>query len=136
MDRLLGALVALGQIGLAAATRISIMVLCSAFAAVAATGAVGCLVAALWVAALPHLGPAGAALAAAGALGLISLIPIALVFTIGHRGRRQARVSPDTQTALIEVSRLLKESKGAMLLGALIAGLAAGSAHRGSRSTS
>ena len=134
MDRLLRIVVALGEIGVvhakAVATRISIMAFCAAFAAVAVTGAIGCLVAALWVIALPNFGPAGAALAAAGALILLSLALIALALLVGRRGPRQARFSQDSQMALVEVSRLLKDCQGAMLLGALIAGLAAGSGQR------
>jgi hypothetical protein len=126
--------VAVGRVGVtyskAVATRISLMALCGAFAALAGAGAIGCLVAALWVFALPNLGPVGAALATAGALSLLSLVLIAVAFTVGRRVRRGTRFSPDAQMALIEVSRLVKDCKGAMLLGALVAGLAAGSGPR------
>jgi hypothetical protein len=106
------------------------MALIGAIAAVAATSAVGCLVAALWLFVLPSFGPAGAALIAAGALGLLSLVLIALALVIDRRARRRARFKHDSEMAQMEASRLLNHRTGAMLLGALVAGLAAGSAHR------
>jgi hypothetical protein len=134
MEGLLSCANAIARLGVssavAAARRFSIMTLYGAFAAVAAVGMTGCLVAALWIFVLPSFGPAGAALAAAGALGLLSLVLIALALLVarGHRGASRSLRRSDS--AVIEAMGLLKEHKGAVLLAAVVAGLAAGHAHR------
>jgi hypothetical protein len=114
----------------AAARRISVMALGGAFAVVAAMGTIGCLVAALWIFALPSFGQGGAALVAAGALFLLSLVLFALVLRFG-RGRQRPRPSGHgSQIPAADIARLLRENKGAVLLAAVVAGLAAGHAHR------
>lgn len=112
--------------GTAAAARISLMALCGALAGIAVTGATGCAVTALWIIALPGLGAAGAALTAAGALGLLSMALVALAVIVSRRGRKPTVIVHHSELLPIEVMRLMKDDKVAMLLAALVVGLAAG----------
>ena len=134
MNGLLEAVVALVRIGAAqgtsTATRIPAMALFGAFAVLAAMGAIGCLVAALWIVAVPSLGPAGAALLAAAALGLGALVLVASLLLLKHRVPPPT-VSPLNWPLLLgEAKRLWTDDKAALLLTALIAGLATGRPHR------
>jgi hypothetical protein len=94
MEGLIAPVVALLQIGLArgvaAAARITVMAACGALAVIAALCAIGCAVAALWIAVLPSLGPAGAALAAAGALLLLSAAKSLTIFSRSADGAASA----------------------------------------------
>jgi len=88
--------------------------------------AIGCLLAALWFAVLPHSGPAGAFLIVAGVLVLMSLI-VAMIPRL-VRAPPAPRAEPDvsTQALLTDASRLMSDNKGAALLAALLVGLCEG----------
>jgi hypothetical protein len=131
MDALLGPLLALARAGIssgqAAAGRISIGAFCGVLAGIAATAAVGCGMAALWIVVLPNLGPAGAALLLAGLLAILFLALLTLTWAIVWRDRRRPHLTVGGEEALLAMARLFGEHKGAVLLAALVAGLAAGS---------
>lgn len=101
-------------------------------AALMALAALGCVVAALWVALVPAIGAAGAALASA------ALLLATGGATLGARNLlARRRAVPATGTAqaspdLAEAARLtFNANKMALLLGALAAGAAAAEAQRG-----
>jgi hypothetical protein len=87
------------------------MVLAIALAVLCATAAAGCLLAALWLYAIPLTGPAGAPLVVAGALLLASAAALAVATVL-----RRPRPAPPPPGGT-----------AAMLLAALVAGIAAGS---------
>ena len=108
----------------AATRRIVTAALCAGFASMLMLAAFGCAATALWNLALPALGPVGAPLIVAGTL---SAATVALATAAGfllRRGRR--RPSAATQQLLLsQASRIFNEHKGAVLLAAVIAGIAA-----------
>lgn len=130
MDGLLGTVIALVRFGASqggpTVTRIPAMALLGAFAALAAAGVIGCLIAALWIFTAPQLGPAAAALVAAAALGLCTLVLVASLLLVKHRARRPSANAPDWTLLRGEAKRLWKDDKAALLLTALIAGLLTG----------
>jgi|SRR5690348_4837088 hypothetical protein len=93
-------------------------------------GAWGCICAALWIGLTPSLGPVGAPLAVA-ALCVLAAAILALVAWALQR-RRRARVEPAAQVEalLSEASNLIKEHKGAAVLGAILLGMLAGNSGR------
>jgi len=117
-----------GGIG-AAARRAGIAIVCVLVALALAVAAAGCAVAALWIYALPLLGPVGAPLGVAGAL-LLAALAVLLV----ARGALRAKPAsaPPAGDVLIaaELLRLVRERKLEMLIAALTAGLVAGAGSR------
>jgi hypothetical protein len=107
--------------------RIALAVFCASLAAICAIASGACAIYALWIFALPRLGPVGAPLGAAAAL-LGSSIALLVVMQALVRLRRRGN-PPDIARlfGIAEATRLFKENKGAMLVAALVAGLIAGS---------
>jgi len=110
--------------------RMTAAALCASLAAVSVIAAGGCAAAALWLFAIPHVGAAGAPLVAAGGL----LVFCVVLMTVARGVLRYRRRAPSSTAApelpLGEVLRLFSENKGAVLLAALVAGLAAGNSGR------
>lgn len=121
-----------GQRGSSNAGRMTTGALYTGMAVVAVTAGIACGVAALWIYLIPVIGPAGAALSAAG----VFLITGGALMLIA---RNLFRPSPDEdmlerEPLADELVGLLRDGverhKGASLLAALVAGLAAGSNNR------
>lgn len=117
----------------ASAMRAVIAGLCAMCAAVLTLAALGCAVAALWIHALPTLGPAGAPLAAAAALLGATLIAAGAAWLVLQRPRRR-RVDPGAmpRQMLAEAGRVVGQHKGVALLAALVAGMVVARGGRGS----
>ena len=116
-----------GAAGVVAATRRTAMAaLPMTVAALCAMAAFGCVVAALWLFALPYVGPAGAALCAAGLL-LAGALAMALLAKSLTRPEPRPAPPPIAADALIaEAMRVFRDHKGAVFAAALVAGLCAG----------
>ena len=114
----------------AATVRMTAAALCAGLAAVLALAALGCTATALWVLALPTLGPVGAPLVVAACLSVMTLI----LATAGWLIMRRKRLRPDIAVApeflLSEATRFFNEHKGAALLAALVAGMAVANGSR------
>ena len=117
-----------GGIG-ATARRASGAFACMMIALALAAAAVGCAVAALWIYALPLLGPVGAPLAVAGALLIAALVLLLVARRIVHAKPASAPL-PGDAIAAAELALLMKEHKLEMLIAALTAGLVAGAGNR------
>jgi len=95
-------------------------------AAACALAALGCAVAALWLALRPLVGPVAAWLIGAGALlAVAATLLIVVRRAVKRRGAPGPGAAPGAD-AIAELARLVGEHKGAFLLSALLAGLAAG----------
>lgn len=114
----------------AAAGRIAGAVLCAGFMMMFFVAALGCGVAALWIYALPVVGPVAAPLVAAGALLVACLILMAIARGLLSRKRSASGSAAVPELILAEVTRLFKEHKGSVLLAAFIAGLVAANGSR------
>ena len=117
----------------AATRRTAIAALPAAAAALLAAAAIGCITAAIWIAAIPHVGMAGAALCAAAVL-LAGAGGMALI--AHHLNRPIApRVSPapSADALVAEGIRLFQNHKGVALAAALVAGLCAGNETKAGR---
>jgi hypothetical protein len=115
----------------AALARLVLVAVCATLAAVMMLGALGCLAAALWIYALPSLGPVGAPLVVAAAFLIVTLILVALACRIRRPARRKAAAAPAAAASLApEIARILKDHKGTVLLAAALAGMAAASGRR------
>jgi hypothetical protein len=110
--------------------RMTAAALCASLAALSAIAAGGCAVVALWLWAIPHVGPVGAPLVAAGGLLVICAVLMIVAGGILHRRRRVAGAMPASGLRLEEVLRLFSENKGTVLLAVLVAGLVAGNSGR------
>lgn len=111
---------------IAEAVRMGRTVMLVYVAATCGFGVLGCLLAALWIAVLPHVGPAGAPLVVAGALALIGVVTIAV---LRQRDPIPPVVAPrqdDIATLIDAASALTRADKVPALLAALLAGFAAG----------
>ncbi len=99
-------------------------------ALVMAGAAWGCICAALWIGLTPSLGPVGAPLIVAALCILVAGILALVAWALTRR--RRARVEPGLQVEalLSEASNLIKEHKGAAVLGALLLGMLAGNSGR------
>ena len=95
-------------------------------AAVLASFALGCALAALWIYARPSLGAAGAPLLVAGVLLVLALAALLPVWRLRRRRRAPPSAGDLAAELLAEAARLTKAHEGPMLLAALIAGFTAG----------
>lgn len=110
--------------------RITAAAVCASFAAVGTLAALGCVAVALWIFALPTLGPVGAPLVVAAALLMVTLGLATAAWLILRQNQRQSGAATSPQWLLTEATRLLKENKGPALLAAVIAGMAAANGGR------
>ena len=110
--------------------RMTAAALCASLAAVSAIAAGGCAAVALWLWAIPHVGPVGAPLVAAGGLLVFCAVLMIVARGIVHHRRRVASSMPASGLRLEELLRLFSENKGTVLLAALVAGLVAGNSGR------
>ena len=119
---------ALGTTGSGGPTtgRMTAAALCASLAAVSAIAAGGCGTVALWLYAIPYVGPAGAPLVAAGGLLAFCVVLMTVARGILHYRRRASQIAPAPGLRLEDVLPLFRENKGPVLLAALVAGLAAG----------
>jgi len=124
------ALIEFGKAGGArtAATRVTAVALCAGLAAVLSLAALGCAAAAFWIGLLPMVGAVGAPLVVAASLTTAALILAASAWLV-MRDRRpgpDAAMMPDLllPDLVSEATRLFREHKGAVLLAALVAGMA------------
>jgi len=108
----------------AATGRMTAAALCAGLGAVLGLAVLGCAAAALWNYALPPLGPVGAPLVAAAALSVVALILALASWRILCRRQPAPGGAMAPQLLLSEAGLLFVEHKGAMLLAALIAGMA------------
>jgi len=134
MKILLAALarLALAQRAGAAAGRYATAAACGLLAAVVVFAALGCAAAALWLFALPYVGPVWAPLIVAGAFLLLALVLLA----VARAALRRKSAAPPLDMAalsalLAEAEPLVKQNLMSLLLAALIAGAVAGSGRRG-----
>jgi hypothetical protein len=119
----------------AATLRMMAAGLCAGLAILLMLGVLGCISAALWLSVLPSLGPVGAPLIVAGFLALLALILAAAGWLILRPKRRRAAAAATSaalapQMLMAEAARLFKEHKGAVMLAAVIAGMAAANGKR------
>lgn len=114
----------------AATIKMTAAALCAGLAAVLMLAALGCAACALWIVALPSLGPVGAPLVAAAGLSLVTLILGMTGWRIVRQGRQRPAITVAPEFLLSEATRLFSEHKGAVLLAALVAGMAAASGGR------
>ena len=101
---------------------------CGLVAIPAVLGVIGCLVAALWVALSPQIGPVGAPLACAGALFLFCGVLALLAMLFLRRRDPPVAAGAGLLDLLqhLEGRHLFRENKLNVLLGALVAGLVMG----------
>jgi len=114
----------------AATIRMSAAALCAGLAAMLVLAAFGCAATALWIAVLPALGPVGAPLVVAAGLSIVTLIVAMLGWRIMRYGRQRSNVAVAPEFLLSEATRFFSEHKGAVLLAALVAGMAAANGSR------
>jgi len=108
----------------AATIRMTAAAICAAFAAVLILAALGSAATALWIFTLPSLGPVGAPLVVAAALSTLTLsLATAAWLIMRHSRRKLGATAP--QLLLTEATRLFNEHKGAVLMAAVVAGMAA-----------
>ncbi len=116
-----------GRLG-AAAGRVGAALACVLVAAAFAAAALGCGFAALWLYALPLVGPVGAPLVVAGALLVVALALLLLA-------RRMVQLpvaapAPSSKAVSAEIDKLMAEHKTEMLLAALVAGMCVGAGNK------
>jgi hypothetical protein len=114
----------------AATIRMSAAALCAGLAAMLVLAAFGCAATALWIAVLPALGPVGAPLVVAAGLSIVTLIVAMIGWQIVRHGRQRSPVAVAPEFLLSEATRFFSEYKGAVLLAALVAGMAAANGSR------
>lgn len=100
------------------------IVIVTVAAAICAVAAAASGVTAVWIFALPHVGPAGAPAIVAGILLAFCFALLAL----RRYGLKRRAPPPGANTSVLfaEATRLLQDHKGAVLTAALVAGLIAG----------
>jgi hypothetical protein len=115
-----------GRVGNArtATIRMTTAALCAGLAVVLMLGALGCAVTALWIFMLPSLGPVGSPLAVAVTLSIVAVIMAAIVWLAGRHDRSKSDLAMAPQILLSEATRFFSEHKGAVMLAALVAGMA------------
>jgi hypothetical protein len=136
----MGGLIQLAMAGLIAAgkagsvrdatLRLTAAAFCAVLAVVLLLAALACAAAALWIFTLPSLGPVGAPLAVAGTLTAVMLVMAAAAGLILRRRRPASGIDMAPQFLLSEATRLFSEHKGAVLLAAALAGMAAANGGR------
>ncbi|HYM03963.1 MAG TPA: hypothetical protein VET85_13510 [Stellaceae bacterium] len=91
---------------------------------------IGCAAASLWIFAIPYVGSAGAPLCMAAVFLAGGFAVLAYIRHVrrGPRLTQPSKVTPET--VLADAVRLLGDNKGATLMTAFVAGLAAGSDKR------
>lgn len=104
-----------------ATTRMMVAALCLGSACAILLSAIGCAATALWFVALPAFGPVGAPLIVAASLSFLAMILAASGWRLALR---QSRAAVAPQELPTELRRFFSENKGALLLTALIAGMA------------
>lgn len=114
----------------AAAIRMASAALCAGLAAVAMLATLGCAATALWMFTLPTHGPVGALLIVVAALSTVTLILASAAWLIVRSRRQQPRAAISPQSMLSEAMRLFNEHKVAVLLAAVVAGVAAANGGR------
>lgn len=126
------ALIETGRAGSAraATVRMAAAAFCASLAVVLALAAFGCAATALWVATLPALGPVGAPLVVAIGLSAVTLILAVIGWQIVRHSRQRLDVAVAPEFLLTEATRIFSEHKGAVLLAALVAGMAVASGSR------
>jgi len=126
------ALIESGRAGSASAAtiRMTAAALCASLAAVLALAAFGCAATALWIVTLSALGPVGAPLVVAASLAVMTLILTMTGWLIVRHGRQRLDVAVAPEFLLSEATRLFSEHKGAVLLAALVAGMAVANGSR------
>jgi hypothetical protein len=100
---------------------------CVALASLGAAAAAGCLVAALWLWAMPQIGPVAAPAVCAAVLMLVCVILMQVASRLTDR--RKAGTNPVLVEFCrhIDGARLIRDHKSDLLIAALVAGLIAGS---------
>jgi hypothetical protein len=114
----------------AATIRMTAAALCAGLAAVLVLAAFGCAATALWILVLPALGPVGAPLVVAASLSIVTLVLATAGWLIVRRSRPRSDVAAAPEFLLSEATRLFSEHKGAVLLAALVAGMAVANGSR------
>jgi hypothetical protein len=124
MLELLPSLLRLGAAGglQAASRRIGLMLFYAVLAAIAAIAAIGCAIAAIWLALLPAIGPVWTPLVIGAVLAGATAILVLLISSRPRGGRRSDGEDP---AALL--SAILRDHKTSLILGAALAGMLAGS---------
>jgi hypothetical protein len=110
--------------------RLATVALYAIVGAVFATASIGVAAAALWIWALPRLGPVGAPLAVAGALLVVCLAAIAMMRHVLRSRRTRSPANAAPALLLDQAMAVFQDQRGAALTAALIAGLAAGRSGR------
>lgn len=126
------ALIESGRAGNARAATIQIaaLALCVGLATILILAALGCAAAALWNFTLPSLGAVGAPLVVAASLSAMTLILATAAWLMMRYNRRRPGAATAPQLLLSEAARLFNEHKGAVLLAAVVAGMAAANGRR------
>ena len=114
----------------AATVRMTAAAFCLGLAVLLALAAFGCAATALWIVTLPSLGPVGAPLVVAAGLSIVTLILAVTGWLVLHRSRQGSTIAIAPEFLLSEAMRLFSEHKGAVLLAALVAGMAAANGSR------
>jgi hypothetical protein len=121
----------LARQGRKAVGKIAIVAAAALVASVGMMGAVGCALWALWIYALPLAGPVGAPLIVAVVLLALSITVLLAARHLLRSRRRNIRLRPLLGESLShEAATLFKDQKSALLLGALLAGVVAGSSKK------
>ena len=114
----------------AATIRMATAALCAGLAAMLALAAFGCAATALWIVTLPSLGPVGAPLVVAGVLSIVTLILAMIGWLVVRHHRQRSGIIVTPEFLLSEATRLFSQHKSAVLLAALVAGMAAANGSR------
>jgi hypothetical protein len=104
-----------------AARRAGVVVAAGVLAGVLLLASLGCALAALWIKAVPRLGPAGAALVVAVCLLVLGLAALSVVLRRPLRARAPAQAPTP-----IPLDALMRDNKTALLTAAVVAGLCVG----------
>jgi hypothetical protein len=115
------------------ASRTAAGAVCGLFAVLTLGAGMACLITALWIYIAPSIGPAGAALVCGGIFLIVSggLTLVARTMFGADSAAAPASVSPLLADDMVaQLRRGFEKHKGAALLAALLAGMAAGDAQR------
>ena len=113
-----------------ATIRLTAAAFCAGLAALLMLAVLGCVATAIWTFALPSLGPVGAPLVVAAALLAVILILAMAAWLIMRHRRPRPSAAAAPQLLLREARHLFNEHKGAVLLAAVVAGMAAANGGR------